>query len=304
MRFYNEYSGELVQKKEDSDTRAITAGEVVYVGNDSQKRINWPLGLVKKVYPGEDGNCRVAKVRIKSGEIVRPIQRLYPLEIHYSDMEACGVQSNSEIIAYADDITVICWGKNLTELRNTTGKDKGRILDWCGNNKLTVSEEKTKILYLFNSKIAAKIPNTMTANRDSKDSVLKRLEAGEAPAEPWAPRGRGGRVRPDFEGTKAAPSTTKAPQASKIFKGSFQGSRSSDQDPEIRSAPGSSGLAVRRLSPSRGNEANQCGQGYHLQVPSWFELGNASHHIDLPTLWERTLAVHRWRSPSRGGHHQ
>ncbi|UYV74543.1 hypothetical protein LAZ67_12000081 [Cordylochernes scorpioides] len=93
MRFYKEYLGELVQKKEDSDTRAITAGEVVYVGNDSQKRINWPLGLVKKVYPGEDGNCRVAKVRIKSGEIGRPIQRLYPLEIRSSDMEACGVQN-------------------------------------------------------------------------------------------------------------------------------------------------------------------------------------------------------------------
>ncbi|UYV75405.1 hypothetical protein LAZ67_13000151 [Cordylochernes scorpioides] len=93
MRFYKEYLGELVQKKEDSDTRAITAGEVVYVGNDSQKRINWPLGLVKKVYPGEDGICRVAKVRIKSGEIVRPIQRLYPLEIRSSDMEACGVQN-------------------------------------------------------------------------------------------------------------------------------------------------------------------------------------------------------------------
>ncbi|UYV70157.1 hypothetical protein LAZ67_7002026 [Cordylochernes scorpioides] len=35
---------------------------------------------------------------------------------------------------------------------------------------------------------------------------------------------------------------------------------------------------------------------YHLGL----ELGNASQHIDLPTLWERTLAVHRWRSLSRG----
>ncbi|UYV63554.1 hypothetical protein LAZ67_2004645 [Cordylochernes scorpioides] len=35
---------------------------------------------------------------------------------------------------------------------------------------------------------------------------------------------------------------------------------------------------------------------YHLGL----EVGNASHHIDLPTLWERTLAVHRWRSLSRG----
>ncbi|UYV81049.1 hypothetical protein LAZ67_19002635 [Cordylochernes scorpioides] len=81
-------------------------------------------------------------------------------------------KSNSEIIAYADDLTVICWGNNLTELRNTTGKVMERILDWCGNNKLTVSEEKTKILYLFNSKIAAKIPNTITANRVEKLKIM------------------------------------------------------------------------------------------------------------------------------------
>ncbi|UYV63860.1 hypothetical protein LAZ67_2005843 [Cordylochernes scorpioides] len=82
-------------------------------------------------------------------------------------------ESNSEIIAYADDIIVICWENNLTELRNTTGKVMGRILDWCGNNKLTVSEEKTKILYLFNSKIAAKIPNTITANRVEKLKIMR-----------------------------------------------------------------------------------------------------------------------------------
>ncbi|UYV77588.1 hypothetical protein LAZ67_15001636 [Cordylochernes scorpioides] len=34
---------------------------------------------------------------------------------------------------------------------------------------------------------------------------------------------------------------------------------------------------------------------YHLGL----ELGNANQHLDLPTLWERTLAVHRWRSLSR-----
>ncbi|UYV70065.1 hypothetical protein LAZ67_7001692 [Cordylochernes scorpioides] len=39
---------------------------------------------------------------------------------------------------------------------------------------------------------------------------------------------------------------------------------------------------------------------YHLGV----EVGNASQHLDLPTLWERTLAVHRWRSRSCGGRHQ
>ncbi|UYV76827.1 hypothetical protein LAZ67_14002117 [Cordylochernes scorpioides] len=77
-------------------TQSYYCGGIVYVGNDIQKRINWPLGLVKKVYLGEDRNYRVAKSRIKSGEIVRPIQRLYPLEIHFSDMEAHGVQNLSE----------------------------------------------------------------------------------------------------------------------------------------------------------------------------------------------------------------
>ncbi|UYV78371.1 K02A2.6-like [Cordylochernes scorpioides] len=35
---------------------------------------------------------------------------------------------------------------------------------------------------------------------------------------------------------------------------------------------------------------------YHLGL----ELGNTSHHLDLSTLWERTIAVHRWWSLSRG----
>ncbi|UYV68336.1 hypothetical protein LAZ67_5003933 [Cordylochernes scorpioides] len=39
---------------------------------------------------------------------------------------------------------------------------------------------------------------------------------------------------------------------------------------------------------------------YHLGL----ELGNANQHLDLPTLWERIIAVHQWRSLSRGGHHQ
>ncbi|UYV81075.1 hypothetical protein LAZ67_19002699 [Cordylochernes scorpioides] len=35
---------------------------------------------------------------------------------------------------------------------------------------------------------------------------------------------------------------------------------------------------------------------YHLGL----EVGNASYFIEPPTLWERTLTVHRWRSLSRG----
>ncbi|UYV70134.1 K02A2.6-like [Cordylochernes scorpioides] len=34
--------------------------------------------------------------------------------------------------------------------------------------------------------------------------------------------------------------------------------------------PGSAGLALRRRTPSRGNEVDKCGESYHLQVPSWY----------------------------------
>ncbi|UYV63492.1 hypothetical protein LAZ67_2004289 [Cordylochernes scorpioides] len=60
----------------------------------------------------------------------------------------------------------------------------------------------------------------------------------------------------------------------------------------VHDTPGDSlhpGITLRRRPPSRGYD--KC--GYHLQVPSCLEVGNTSHHIDLPTLWERTLAVHR-----------
>ncbi|UYV77834.1 hypothetical protein LAZ67_15002513, partial [Cordylochernes scorpioides] len=70
-------------------------------------------------------------------------------------------ESNSEIIAYADDLTVICWGKQLDRTSEYNRKGHGE------NIRL-----KTKILYLFNSKIAAKIPNTITANRVEKLNIM------------------------------------------------------------------------------------------------------------------------------------
>jgi hypothetical protein len=34
-----------------------------------------------ELLPGVDGKCRVARVRVKEGVLIRPLQRLYPLEI-------------------------------------------------------------------------------------------------------------------------------------------------------------------------------------------------------------------------------
>jgi len=56
-------------------------GDIVLVGHDNLKRLDWPLARVVKVFPGRDGVTRVVRVRTATGELVRPVQRLYPLEI-------------------------------------------------------------------------------------------------------------------------------------------------------------------------------------------------------------------------------
>lgn len=87
-RFRSEYLGLLSRAKRlRKEPRGIREGEVVIVGDDIHKRIDWPLGLVTKVMHGRDGEIRVVKVKTVHGELIRPVQRLYPLEITTSDAE-------------------------------------------------------------------------------------------------------------------------------------------------------------------------------------------------------------------------
>ncbi|GFS89836.1 DUF5641 domain-containing protein [Trichonephila clavipes] len=50
----------------DNGTRrndALEVGDVVLIGHDNVRRIDWPLGVVLEVYPGKDGVPRVARIR-------------------------------------------------------------------------------------------------------------------------------------------------------------------------------------------------------------------------------------------------
>ncbi|GFY70989.1 uncharacterized protein TNIN_221881 [Trichonephila inaurata madagascariensis] len=60
---------------------SIKEGDIVLVGDTNSKRINWPLGKVKNIYPGKDGIVRVVEIKTKNGTFLRPVQRLYPLEV-------------------------------------------------------------------------------------------------------------------------------------------------------------------------------------------------------------------------------
>ncbi|GFS57689.1 histone H3-like centromeric protein cnp1 [Trichonephila inaurata madagascariensis] len=56
-----------------------------WIRNNS-KRLNWPLSRVIVLYPGKDGIERVAKLRVANGFVIRPLQRIYPLEMSVSDL--------------------------------------------------------------------------------------------------------------------------------------------------------------------------------------------------------------------------
>ena len=60
----------------------MRTGDVVIIKGEEKNRGKWKLGIVTALIPGRDGIVRVVKLRAGRGELERPIQFLYPLELH------------------------------------------------------------------------------------------------------------------------------------------------------------------------------------------------------------------------------
>ncbi|GFW18891.1 integrase catalytic domain-containing protein [Trichonephila clavipes] len=74
-QFRREYLSQLIQRhKQNKDRREPRVGEIVLVGHDPKKRINWPLAEIVELVPGRDGNVRTVKVKTQTGVF-------FPLEI-------------------------------------------------------------------------------------------------------------------------------------------------------------------------------------------------------------------------------
>jgi len=87
-RFRKEYLGQLIQRAKERHCKSVKVGDVVFVGSDDKKRLQWPLAKVVELIPGRDGLVRVAKLKTQHGVLVRPLQRLYPLEVSSAE-EVC-----------------------------------------------------------------------------------------------------------------------------------------------------------------------------------------------------------------------
>ncbi|XP_054713055.1 uncharacterized protein LOC129222566 [Uloborus diversus] len=85
--FRDEYLGLLVQSpvRNKHLIREIKVGDIVIVKCDNRKRLDWPLGRVIDVFPGQGDFVRVVKLKTEMGELTRPVQELCPMEIAYDD---------------------------------------------------------------------------------------------------------------------------------------------------------------------------------------------------------------------------
>ncbi|UYV70400.1 hypothetical protein LAZ67_7002911 [Cordylochernes scorpioides] len=79
QRFRKEYLGFLRQNTRNK-TKSIKEGDVVLMEVDNKKRTEWPIGVIEKTYQGKDGIVRVAIIKTKRGNFLRPVQRLFFLE--------------------------------------------------------------------------------------------------------------------------------------------------------------------------------------------------------------------------------
>ncbi|UYV72131.1 hypothetical protein LAZ67_9001917 [Cordylochernes scorpioides] len=55
---------------------------------------------------------------------------------------------NSEIICYADDVSIVCWHKTIEGLKNETERTLNYVIQWCTRNKLKLSPEKTGLIHM------------------------------------------------------------------------------------------------------------------------------------------------------------
>ena len=108
QRWSSEYLIRLSEYHRSKST-PIVVNDVVFIADDNRKRQSWRLGRVAELYPGRDGKCRVAKVQVGQSSMLRPIQRLVPLEVAKEHVEppAVDAEPQPQSPASADPVNVV-----------------------------------------------------------------------------------------------------------------------------------------------------------------------------------------------------
>jgi hypothetical protein len=82
-RWKHEYVTSLREfhKRSGGEGDEVRVGDVVQIQDDMLPRSRWFLGVIDDVIVGRDGRTRAARVKSRRGITMRPIAKLYPLEL-------------------------------------------------------------------------------------------------------------------------------------------------------------------------------------------------------------------------------
>ena len=83
--------------KNKDKTLKINVGDVVMIKGEEKNRGYWKIGTVSHLYIGKDNIIRVAQLRIGKKLIHRPIQLLYPLELHCEGITRTNDEKENEL---------------------------------------------------------------------------------------------------------------------------------------------------------------------------------------------------------------
>lgn len=64
-----------------SKANPLQVGEMVIIKDDEQKRGYYPIGIIVKVFPGEDGQVRAVEVKTARGVFVRPAVKVFSIDV-------------------------------------------------------------------------------------------------------------------------------------------------------------------------------------------------------------------------------
>eukprot|EP00794_Sanderia_malayensis_P018542 gene18542-biopygen15623 len=76
--------------------RELEIGDVVTIKGDEKNRGQWKIGIVEELIQGRDGIVRAVKLRAGKSHLERPIQFLYPLELHCDRAVQSDIKMNPE----------------------------------------------------------------------------------------------------------------------------------------------------------------------------------------------------------------
>ncbi|GFS75433.1 integrase catalytic domain-containing protein [Nephila pilipes] len=93
---WSEYLDLLIQgQRQNPQAWDIRHGDIVLIGDDVKIHLQWSLVRVLELIPGKDGLLRTIKLKTQFSTLIRPNQRVFPLEVNGNDEKSIQFQSQS-----------------------------------------------------------------------------------------------------------------------------------------------------------------------------------------------------------------